>query len=664
MIARGVPVDTPDSNGITPLLNSITLPFCFKMVKLLVESGADVNARSPEGDTPLLLASSINHRKLFDYLISKGADEKARDNKGRGVMLRAINGNLNDYFLKYILKKGYDVNLFDGEGNNALISAIILSQYQCGTGELKLVELLAGKTKNIRHKNKKDESALSLAYEYNLPDFIKLLKKHGAFDDYSDALLVNSMLVYALYSGDIQKADLLIEKGGDINRLCGNEFRKTYLICEAVKRGDIAMTKLLVERGARLVIEGEYTTTDAFMKAVEYKQIEILKYFISRGIDINQRLERQKSLVTAIIDREGDRALIELLLSCGGKIDYCDHESNNLIHISLNEYNSNAKFIDFLIDKGADVNHVNKNGDTPIFRALSVSYHKPGVLETLIKNGADFEVKNAAGETPLLKAALGADTCQAGLLKKYGAAVDYSNKKLLAALLYCYAISGDTVEAAALLDRGADAHTVLSFESTVLHKIIEAGDVEMIKFLMSRGVSIEFDSAFYAFGFFPAIYNGNMPVVKFFVERGADIESKGQMYETPVAAAVHCGRADIVEYLIGRGAQYKHIKDLLVTAMKNSAPKLRMAKLLIDAGIDINAVDKKNQNALIAAISPINESCIRKPRSVDSAIIKLLIEKGIKVNAVDDLGRTALAIAEREGLKDIVKILKKAGAKK
>jgi len=663
MLARGVPVDTPDSNGITPLLNSITRSLCLKMVKLLVESGADVNARSPEGDTPLLLAASINDRKLFDYLISKGADEKARDNKGRGVVLRAINGGLSDYFLKYILKKGYDANLCDFEGNNALISAIILYQYQCGTSELKLVELLAGKTKNIRHKNKKGESALLLAYEYNLPGFIKLLKKYGALDDYSDALLVNSMLVYALYSGDIRKADLLIEKGGDVNRLCGGEFRKNYLICGAVKRGDIAMTKLLIERGARLVIEGEYTTTDAFMKAVEYKQIDILKYFISRGIDINQRPERQKSLVTAIIDREGDLALIELLLSCGGKIDYCDHESNNLIHISLNEYNSSVKFIDFLIGRGAVVNHVNKNGDTPIFRALSVSYYKPGVLETLIKNGADLEVKNAAGETPLLKAALNADTCQVGLLKKYGAAIDYSNKKLLDALFYCYAMGDDTMEAAALLERGANAHAKLFFETSILHNIIAAGRIEMVKLLMARDVSIKFDSAFYASGFFPAIYNGNTPVVKFFVERGADIEHKGQMYETPIAAAVRCGKVDIVEYLIGRGAQYKHIKDLLVTAMKNTAPKPRMAKLLIDAGIDINAVDKKNQNALIAAISPINESCIIKPRSVDSAIIKLLIEKGIEVNAVDDSGRTALAIAERAGLKDIVKILKKVGAK-
>jgi ankyrin repeat protein len=57
MLQHGARIDAVDRNGDTPLLGAMTLSKNEEMVKLLIESGADITHQNRRGQTALDLAS-------------------------------------------------------------------------------------------------------------------------------------------------------------------------------------------------------------------------------------------------------------------------------------------------------------------------------------------------------------------------------------------------------------------------------------------------------------------------------------------------------------------------------------------------------------------------------------------------------------------------------
>jgi len=52
------------------------------VVALLLDKGADVNAKGRENSTPLHMAAAMGHKDVVALLLDKGADVNAKDNDG------------------------------------------------------------------------------------------------------------------------------------------------------------------------------------------------------------------------------------------------------------------------------------------------------------------------------------------------------------------------------------------------------------------------------------------------------------------------------------------------------------------------------------------------------------------------------------------------------
>jgi len=90
LIEKGVAVNSRDIDGRTALVEALTseneIPP--EMVESLIRRGADVNVRLAGGLTPLMIAASGDPR-VVRILVEAGADVKAKDDSGAGVLERA-----------------------------------------------------------------------------------------------------------------------------------------------------------------------------------------------------------------------------------------------------------------------------------------------------------------------------------------------------------------------------------------------------------------------------------------------------------------------------------------------------------------------------------------------------------------------------------------------
>jgi ankyrin repeat protein len=83
LLDRGVPVNTADFSGQTALMLAPYNDSDGKMVQLLLDAGADPNARTKEGMTALISAARAGDALAAEELLKAGADPAIKDTYGK-----------------------------------------------------------------------------------------------------------------------------------------------------------------------------------------------------------------------------------------------------------------------------------------------------------------------------------------------------------------------------------------------------------------------------------------------------------------------------------------------------------------------------------------------------------------------------------------------------
>ena len=97
LLQAGAQADARDAHGATPLHRAAGTGRLDTLRVLLEEEGAKLDARDEQGATPLLLAAAGGHQAAAAYLAAKGADVEAEDKEGETPLGAAVpHGKLRD----------------------------------------------------------------------------------------------------------------------------------------------------------------------------------------------------------------------------------------------------------------------------------------------------------------------------------------------------------------------------------------------------------------------------------------------------------------------------------------------------------------------------------------------------------------------------------------
>jgi ankyrin repeat protein len=146
-------------------------------VRILLDSGAEIETRDSDGATPLMLAASVGQTGIFKFLLERGAKMDVRDKRGATILIAASCGcalttmNPTDEVVDILLERGADLNARDNEGTTALMNAA------GGFEGPQMLQLLLDHGANLRARNKHGETALTFAIKAHRDDKIPFLKK-------------------------------------------------------------------------------------------------------------------------------------------------------------------------------------------------------------------------------------------------------------------------------------------------------------------------------------------------------------------------------------------------------------------------------------------------------------------------------------------------------
>ena len=403
-----IDLNATNERGLTPLLYAIECGNERAVRVLLEYSEVNIEYKLPddfadypyinryEGDsfniggaTPLMFAIFKGNARIVKQLIDKGANVKARDNEGTSVFLYACgfgDGNI----IRMLLVR--DRTLVNDKTPNSNINGL---HYAASLNNLETINfLIKNVDMNINDRDLNGCTALYYAAYHGKKEAYNLLIKLGANKDIGDNYGVKPEYVL---SGGSSAVDL--NDNSDSNEKNNNSFTNTYeenmSIIRTIQESDTnALRNIMMYSNFNMnsvIIAYETPLTYAIHLGKDDMVNELLKYRIDNTNIIN--------IETSFIPRD-DLYFNESRAEFTGYVYLY-----NASPLQYAIFKGNTNIINTLLRFGADINRKDSLGNNALMYAAS--YGSAEIIDTLLNYSSNsYRVVDIYGDTPLHNAAL------------------------------------------------------------------------------------------------------------------------------------------------------------------------------------------------------------------------------------------------------------------
>uniref|UniRef100_H2YPY9 Ion transport domain-containing protein n=1 Tax=Ciona savignyi TaxID=51511 RepID=H2YPY9_CIOSA len=324
----------------------------YDVCKLLINYGANVDARGEGRATPLHYAARYKQKKRLS-----DEDEPVYDNESKGV-------------IALLAEHGAHVNFVDIEGQTSLHSASI-------KGNLHAVrQLLSCRGCGIDNLDSQGMTAMQMAATHGHVEIVQLLLNQGAdFQLYDNDLMTALHFACSEGSTDIVRLILREEIKPMFHRkmMLRPDAGKNTCLHVTVSKGHRDLTLELIAWAGKLDevvhfvnLSRAHNVTPLHIAAAQ-GHIEITKLLIESGARVNARND---SLATPILlaAQHNNFTIVELLLSYNAELEIRDKD--NLTPLLVVCKHGHLETISWLVENNADVTANDKNDKNCLMLAV------------------------------------------------------------------------------------------------------------------------------------------------------------------------------------------------------------------------------------------------------------------------------------------------------
>ena len=431
-----------------------------EVARVLLEHGADVNAKDISKWTPLRHALDKGHVETARVLIKNGADVGAQGvDDWMPLHWASRHGQVD--LVQMLLDHGADMDSKD-------IYGWIPWRRALDEGHIEVVRVLSQYNPALSPQTKRTGTSLHEASRCGDVEFVRALLKYGADVSAQDENQ-STPLYLALRNGHVEVALVLLEHGADANSQSEDKWTPLHWASEG---GHVELVGALLEHNADASAPDENSFTPLQL-ALREEHVKVALLLVERGADASVRDSSNSSRTP--LHWASDRGHVELARA--------------------------------LLEHGADVNAQDKNRSTPLYLALRGGHVDVALM--LLEHGADANFRDEDKSTPLHWASKGGHVEFARALLRYGVDPNVQNKNKstslhLALRCTCHIISAPMSTtrhqrassckhfevARVLLKHGTDANLQYIFGSTPSHLVSQGGQVEVSRVLLEQGTDL------------------------------------------------------------------------------------------------------------------------------------------------------------------------------
>ena len=599
----------------------------FETLKLLYDSGADINLSSECTDTPLTAAVKQNNFQYVKYLVEHGADVTVPNLTDSTPLSIALQNSFHEIY-KY-LRQQY-IKKVSNSGKKLTFKEAL--EYNV----LPSIKHYIEEEKVDPNMNIDGQPPLELVSTYGSVETIKYLLEKGAKFELSKS---KNMITNAVKGGNIDVIGFLIEQGVEFDpETKPHDLMNKTPLAVACQTKQIDVVQFLLEKGAR-PNEVAFFNCDSNM--------DYIKLLLQYGGDVNILISvNEYSLIYEAYSHKNKDLLRYLIEEAHADINIKSRTGWTLLHFTAQA--GKLDYVEYLIDHGADIDAQDNDGNSPFM--LACLSNRVDVYKYLHDKGADINIQTKRYGTPLTFATSWGWLNLAQLLIEWGANIEGKDCEDHTPLNI--AVNNGKVEFVELLcSKGANINSKNENEMTYLHIASQNADFDVAKILIDQsGCEINATDSNGKTALHYASQANSLKIVEYLIEHGATINSTDNEGNTPLIYACDPNNVQIIKYLCEKGA------DVTISNKKQNTALhvlcefslFTMAKLLLDLGANPNAQNSDLETPLHIAV---------KKNAIQ--LSRLLCNRGADLDLKNSAGNTALQCAKELGFSELYSYIEK-----